>query len=94
LEAAGETIRPGKIEFYTDGSHKVTAWNIGKSINELYNEKTEEIEKVVGLFKQRCYGKLNAEGLGALAVDLKKIIRLFKDEGHVVFKDNPDYQSG
>lgn len=92
LEAAGETIRPANIEFYNDGSHKVTAWNIGKSIDELYNEKLEEIEKVVALFKQKCYGNLNDEGLGALALDMKKIIRLFKDEGHVIFKDNPDYQ--
>jgi hypothetical protein len=91
FESAGELVRPAKIELDTDGNNMVTAWSIGKSIDELYKEKVEQIEKEVEGLEARCYSNLDNEALNLLAVNLKEVIYLYKYKNKV-FKDNSPYQ--
>lgn len=92
LENASEPVRPAKIEFYNDVTHKVTEWSIGKTIDELYKEKVEQINKEVERLEARCFSKnLDNAGLNLLALQLKEVIYLYMHRNNV-FENNPEQQ--
>ncbi len=88
---SGEKVEPARIEFNNDGTHKVTAWNIGKSAEEIYHEKVEQINKEVLSLKSKLYSNLTDENLTLLRLNLLEVIHLYKDENDVL-KDNPEWK--
>lgn len=91
FEASGQPVRATKIAFNKDGTQKVIEWNIGKTIDEKYQEKVEQIEKVVSDFKTRCYSHLSDGELRLLKLNLNEMTTYYQDE-NIVFSDNPTWQ--
>lgn len=89
--STGEVVRP-KIEFYNDGTHKVVGWSIGKTIDELYKEKVEQINKEVEQFEVKCFNKgTDVESLKLLAQQLRDTVYLYRHRNNV-FENNPKQQ--
>lgn len=91
-EDAGEVVRPTRIEFFNDGTHKVKEWAIGKTIDELYKEKVEQIKKEVEGLEAKCFSEsTDNAGLNLLAQQLKEVIYLYRHRNNV-FENNPEQQ--